>query len=641
MRRLAACVALTAAALLFGAQPSSAHAILTSSSPPAGAELSASPPAVVLTLSEKPDPGLSQIHVLDRSQRKLERTAPRAVAGKPRALQVIVGVLPRGVYTVTWRVLSAVDGHITGGAFAFGVGESPAGVALPKQGPATPSPSALTIAARWLYYAGLMLLLGGAWMGALAFARAARGPRAVAWTGCALAFAGVVALTFAQRSATGASLGALLSSSTGHGLLLRAAPLALAVTGLLVWRGFGAPLAALAAAASMLAHVAYGHAATGALSAGKVALQFVHFASAGVWIGGLAALLAGIRGIDGETRARAVRRFSAVATVALFLVVATGVARALYEAGSLGTLTSTTYGRMLLVKASLLAVIAVFGALNRRRNVPRAAETVRSLTVFSRTELTLAATVLVATAVLSSVAPGRSVLAARNARVAGVAVTGTDFGTTVRVRLEATPGAPGPNLFTLRATDFDTGKLIDAPDVPLTFVFRGRAGVQPSTLVLKRAPDGTYTGTGANLAFLGPWRITALMKRGLDSVEVPLALATRVEQQTQVIPGTPAIYSVALEGGRAVQFYVERPPSGITEVHATFLAPGGTEYRGLRDAVIVGSRADGTIANLSVRELSPGHYVGDGKPAPGAWRFDASVVAPDGSTLAAYFQQTL
>jgi len=228
----------------------------------------------------------------------------------------------------------------------------------------------------------------------------------------------------------------------------------------------------------------------------------------------------------------------------------------------------------------------------------------------------------------------------------------------------------------LHVTDYDTGAPVRADGVTLTFAFRGRSAVQPSKLELARARDGSYVGTGANLALLGPWRVTALIRRGADPLEVAFAIATRVDEQKQVLPGEPVVTVVSLEGGRTVQFYIEGTGAtrvdeqkqvlpgepvvtvvsleggrtvqfyiegtGATrEVHATFLDKGGAEFRGLHEASIVGSRADGTIATLSVRELSPGHYVGDGSLSPGEWRFDASATTVDGTPLAGYFEQKI
>src|SRR4029453_5602707 len=79
-----------------------------------------------------------------------------------------LGDLADGTYTVSWRVVSRDDGHVTDGSVAFGVGV-PAPSATPQaqaapQG-ATPSPSPAAAAARWALYAGLTLLVGAAVFG--------------------------------------------------------------------------------------------------------------------------------------------------------------------------------------------------------------------------------------------------------------------------------------------------------------------------------------------------------------------------------------------------------------------------------------------------------------------------------------------
>ena len=48
-------------------------------------------------------------------------------------------------------------------------------------------------------------------------------------------------------------------------------------------------------------------------------------------------------------------------------------------------------------------------------------------------------------------------------------VTGSDFATTVKVRLTVSPGTAGFNNFVLRVTDYDTGATVHASSVQLEF----------------------------------------------------------------------------------------------------------------------------------------------------------------------------
>ena len=98
----------------------------------------------MLTFTERPEPGLSSIQVLDTGGQPVERGEAGPVDGAPLQFAVGLGDLADGTYTVSWRVVSKDDGHLTAGSFAFGVGV-PAPTATPQaqaapQG-ATPSPS--------------------------------------------------------------------------------------------------------------------------------------------------------------------------------------------------------------------------------------------------------------------------------------------------------------------------------------------------------------------------------------------------------------------------------------------------------------------------------------------------------------------
>ena len=72
-----------------------------------------------------------------------------------------LGALEKGTYTVTWRNTSAVDGHTTVGSVAFGIGV-PATASDEGATSGVQSPSAASIAGRWLFYVGVVLPLGAA-----------------------------------------------------------------------------------------------------------------------------------------------------------------------------------------------------------------------------------------------------------------------------------------------------------------------------------------------------------------------------------------------------------------------------------------------------------------------------------------------
>src|SRR6266542_1922326 len=100
MRRPLAVALLAGVVLLLAAPAASAHALLRSSDPSSGASLGKAPEKVTLTFTEPPDLTLSTVHVLDSTGRALESGRAKGVPGKPLVLEVPLGQLPNGAYTV-------------------------------------------------------------------------------------------------------------------------------------------------------------------------------------------------------------------------------------------------------------------------------------------------------------------------------------------------------------------------------------------------------------------------------------------------------------------------------------------------------------------------------------------------------------
>ena len=94
-----------------------------------------------------------------------------------------------------------------------------------------------------------------------------------------------------------------------------------------------------------------------------ISLDLLHVVAISVWLGGLVVLTLADRTLLSEPEAvRPVRRFSAIAMGAVVLAVLTGVVQGLRLAGGLDDVTATTWGRLLLVKVTVVvAVVAVAG----------------------------------------------------------------------------------------------------------------------------------------------------------------------------------------------------------------------------------------------------------------------------------------
>ena len=656
--RLGAAAGLALAAALLAvvatAPTALAHALPQSSDPAAGATLASGPPQVTIRFGEPPDPKLSSIKVLDTSGAPVTAGPTVVVAGQPEQLSVPLGPLSPGWYTVTWRTVSAVDGHTAAGSFAFGVGVTGVGPsAAPSPGVAGPAgpatsggaatgaavtssagPSPLAIGGRFVLYLGLVLLLGLALLGGSIAPTARRAPvrlLVVAWTAAAL---GALVVIAAELNDVGVDLGTALGTSIGGSIIMRTATAAAAGAGVLVlarWptrRGEGLGIVAVGAAGAMLVDAANSHAAAGVYPLLDVAVQWIHVIAVGLWLGGLTGLLITLRGAPDEGKAHAARRFSQAAAVGIGVVAVSGLWRGIAEIGTFDALFGTDFGRLVIAKTCLLGVLAGLGALNRWRNVPAASRTLGPLRRAGSVELLVGATVLLLAAALVNVSPPIASAAgsggagaatptatppsAASPTPAPVVASGHDFGTSVNLRLEVTPGSAGPNQLRATVTDYDTGAAVSAPGVTLRFDLPARPDVGESRLDL--APAGTpgvFTGSGANLSLGGTWSITALVQTS-PPVEVPLQVTVPtppLQVDVNRALGQPTLYTVHLSQGRTAQLYLDQWAATTADLHVTYFSAAGTELP-VAGVTATVATAGGPPAALALSQLESGHVVG-------------------------------
>ncbi len=651
---IASAIAITVAGWV-GAPVASAHAELDHSDPRAGSTLPSAPTQVLLVFTEDPDPTLSFVQVLDTNGTNVASGPAAAVASNPKALTVpLPADLPDGVFTVNWRTVSEQDGHVTGGAFAFGVGVAPPAGGGTEGGSAatTPPPSAASVVGKVFLYVGLAVLFAAGAMGLFAFGGTVPFRRVLliaAWISTAV---GGIVMLLAERAAVGVSMSDLLASTAGRDYVWLL--VAIGVTGVSVIIAIMRPerwaLALLLAAASatMLVHVRGGHAsASTTMPTFEVGLQWFHFMAAGAWIGGIGLSLLLLRERrDADPPIVEVHRFSQIAGYALAVVVVTGVLRALNELGGLsaiGSILSSSYGITVALKASVVLVLIAIGAFNRYRSLPRMeTDAGRLLRRMMAIELVGALGVFGLTGVLTGLPPQPS-KATTPEPAAHVMASGSDFATTMKVTLTITPGTPGANGFAATVTDFDTGAPLDATGVTLTFDPVGNGSVGSSSLPMTEAGAGRWTATGTNLSLAGVWNITAVVQTGSTSASVPFTIMTRLPAQQVSVsrsPGQPDLSTFTMTNGSQLQTYIDPGKPGTDEVHVTAFDASGTELP-LKAVTMTAIGPDGTAVEIPTRRFSAGHFVGDTTLAAGHWMFFVRAQARDGSVLVASFGQSI
>jgi uncharacterized membrane protein len=390
--------------------------------------------------------------------------------------------------------------------------------------------------------------------------------------------------------------------------------------------------------------------------------QWLHLLAAGVWAGGLVWLLAGLLNrprqapqsdtttADGAVdRVQAVIRFSRLALPVVGVLAVTGLNRALDLAGGWSGLTETGFGRVLDLKLLLFAGLLVLAARNRYRLLPTLAGPAGRLGALRRSvtaEVGLVAAVLLAAALLTQLPPGKFALATASARPsppANVQVQGSDVTTSVRLALTATPGTAGPNQFTAKVTDYDSGQPYPAQRVSLRFTLPDRPEISGATMELTRATDGSWQGRGSQLSIDGRWTITALVQGPGAALTVPLQLRTRtVEPKVSVsrAPGQPDLYTITAPNGGSVQAYVDPGRPGPNTVHFTFFTKSGSEQP-IDGANATMSNPLGKRQSIELQLLTAGHFAANLSLPTGPVSFTINAAPAQGPPITASFSQQI
>ncbi len=444
MRRAALLATVLCAGLAALASPpaASAHAVLESSQPSRGDQVKSAPERVVLRFDEPVEVAFGAVRVYDARGSRVDSgsTGHPGGSGDSVAVGVRSGIAD-GVYTVTYRVISA-DSHPVSGGFTFTVGAGGAAPAssvadLIDSGGAGPVTEAAFGAVRALGYLAIALLAGGLAFSLIVWGPALRGRAGAGdeWRAASDGFASrarAIGLAAAVVGVVSSALGLVLQGATAGATSFWGA-LDLDVLGDVIGTRFGtvwslrlvafallgtlialpalvseprlrpaslgasglalrdAPLAGRIAAGALAAFLCLtpalaGHASTVDPSALLTPANFLHVSAMSVWVGGVATFLlavpAATRRLQAAERtpllASVVARFSTVAILAVAALVGSGIGQAIPELESLSDFTQTAFGRALLAKIVLLVALLALGAWNRQRARPQLARLAES-----------------------------------------------------------------------------------------------------------------------------------------------------------------------------------------------------------------------------------------------------------------------
>ncbi len=494
-------------ALLFAAYAASGsalgHAALNGAAPADGSVLPVAPTEMMLTFSEPVSPLALRLIAPDGTATPLDQVQLR---DRTLVIAAPAGLSP-GTHVISWRVVSA-DGHPVGGSVLFSIGEPSPTAPIAETQPSGVRP--MLWAGRVALYLGLFIGCGGAAFVAWVAPLPARARGAVS----AALLLGLVALPLSLAAqgldALGADLGAVfqppvwraaLGTSLASMLAIAAGALASGLLALRLTGGLGQIVGLCGVGLAGLALASSGHASAASPQALMRPAVFLHAAGIALWAG---ALLPLAQALNQPDAAATLRRFSSRIAIVVAILLASGLVLAVVQVERPAALIETSYGRVLLAKLALVALVLGLAGFNRWRLTAQvetgrlAAGRVLGRIVAVELVLMLA---IVGTASLWRFTPPPRALAIAAAQPATIHI----HTLTAMADVTLTPGRAGPVHVAVMLMNGEFGPL-PAKELTLSFA-NPAAGIEAIERRAVRGADGLWRIDALSLPVPGRWSV--------------------------------------------------------------------------------------------------------------------------------------
>lgn len=529
-----------------------AHANLTSANPQPNAILDKAPAEIRLGFTEPLEKDFSRILLRDKDGNIIETPPSQVDANDHTQLVLVPGNLPDGLYTVSWRVLSATDGHATQGSYAIIVGAATGGFGTTTNAEAIIPADGSII--RWFNLISLALAVGGlgfwmfVWTPAVPEKQATveRRMTLLIWIGWVLVgISGALLLVLQYSIATGYPLLGGIDGDSLNSLVTDTRFGQLWLTRMALWAGLGGALwfangdrwfqwvALMLGGAILAINSLFSHASATFDANVAMLADWLHLLAMALWVGGLAQFANVIAPVRKEMQSsapvlsRLVGHFTNFARVSIAALTITGLYSAWLQVGTVDGLLNTGYGQALLIKVLLVIPVIAIAAVNMVYTHSRleSGEEIWGgrLRGLVGVEIAITLGMLLMVGMMTSTAPARATLAQRAANppppqpqplvetltTAGNADITTDD---LNIELSIAPGWIGENTFTLKITDPDGQPVDDVTLIRMRFESQtqnlGESELRPTA-----QGGGIYTISGANLSVPGLWRIRTTVQR--------------------------------------------------------------------------------------------------------------------------------
>lgn len=536
---------------------------------------------IVIRYSEIVEVEFSTIKVLDNAGNQVDNKDTRYFDSE-NSLIVTTKPLDDGVYTVTSKVLSKVDGHLVNAAFVFSVGNATIPTDILKDEPQQPSIYFPEAAARFPGLVGQVVVLGSV-LTSLIIWRSLKGKKSmeenseelqkrhshlflkIIGIGLLLVLASNIMMLAVQAIALQTTVLKVIQTGFGTTWLVR---MILTIILLIIWfwverktiigkiqqlviLGFSL---ALISTTTMLGH------GTASMHVPAIVLDYTHNLLAAVWIGGVIyaafVMIPSFSKLEADKKERLslliIPKISSMVIIAVGILIITGPTLLWFLESDVGLLYDSTYGKLILAKIALGSIMVAIGGYNQFRIQKPAEKNLESgrMFVYNKFRRSLKIESMVGIALLGVVAlltnsslPAGEVQEAQAENISFVYQT-LQFSSAAKFDISINPLSSGTNTVTTDITSLDEKPLDDIFEVILK-VSNSQKGISPIDLKLLPVKSSDvnssaiqYVGN-ATFGFPGKWHveIVALRKQNAnEAVSFDVVIKPHLsELQTSIV----------------------------------------------------------------------------------------------------------
>jgi len=368
----------------------SAHPFLLDSEPGQGQNAPAGTIQIITNYSEAVEIGFSELKVYDANGNQIDNRDTAYNYGET-SLVVTTPPLEDGVYTITSKVLSKVDGHLVQAAIIFGVGDVKIDSSLLEKQESSETTFIPESIARFPGLVGQTIVLGGVivsitiWSSQQTRFREVFGDihgqfkvkfSKIIGYGVIATFASNFIMLGVQTWRLEVSPLEVIGTTFGTTWLIRMI-ITIIIIGIWFWMekkneiSIKGQIPLLVASLILIATTTMmGHGASTELEAPWI-LDYAHNLLSSIWIGGVIffafVALPTIAKIDNSIKEKItlslIPRFSGLFIIAIGILIITGPTLLWFLDDNVGSLTESTYGKLILIKIGIAATMIAFGGL--------------------------------------------------------------------------------------------------------------------------------------------------------------------------------------------------------------------------------------------------------------------------------------